>query len=95
MRETMIAEYETRPVPGIGCDFNGMGDIESLIGQANRSLNSISTLILRLDEQVVEGPVKVVDSDGDIEVRRLQGDEMLDLAYKVRLLENMLYDRCS
>ncbi|MBF0132700.1 MAG: hypothetical protein HQL75_08960 [Magnetococcales bacterium] len=95
MRETMIAEHEMRPVPEIGYGFGDMGDIESLIGQANRSLSSISSLILSLDERVMEGPVKVMDSDRDIEVRRLQGDEMLDLAYKVRLLENMLYDRCS
>lgn len=95
MRETTIAEYGTRPVPEMNCDLSGMGDIESLIGQANRSLSSISTLILSLDEQVMEGPVKVMDSGRDTEVRRLQGDEVLDLAYRVRLLEDMLYDRCS
>lgn len=95
MRETMIVEQEAQVIPEINCDFGDLDDLESLVGQANRSLSSMSSLILSLDERFLDNPVKVMDSGSDVEVRRLQGDEMLDLAYKVRLLENMLYDRCS
>ncbi|MBF0348011.1 MAG: hypothetical protein HQL81_10110 [Magnetococcales bacterium] len=73
------------PEVGIRSDFGGDVDecsnISSLVDQANRYLSSMAALGLHLEGL----------AQGD---RALDGMQVRELARRVRVLENMLYDRC-
>ncbi|HIJ86027.1 MAG: hypothetical protein HW380_2049 [Magnetococcales bacterium] len=95
MCETMITigqDGQARPEVVFSCDE--LSGLESLVRQANESLNSISSLVLSLDDVVQDTPVKVTDAGNDIEISRLCGEQMQDLLQRVRVLEDVLYDRC-
>lgn len=71
-----------------------LSDLGSLVDEANQFLDSMSTLMLRLDESMLENQVQVVDTAESMEVARLRGDQMHELSLKMQVLQNMLYDRC-
>ncbi|MBF0434726.1 MAG: hypothetical protein HQL77_05055 [Magnetococcales bacterium] len=71
-----------------------LADLGSLVHEANQFLDSMSSLMLRLDESVLDNQVQVVDTVDSREIARLKGDQMQDLSIKMQVLQNMLYDRC-
>lgn len=95
MNEAFCVEREISAGPGIGVVWDDEVDVESLTAEANRLLGSMAALAFSVNEAAVGDPVWLMGADAGTEVRRFAGEELLDLAHKVRMLEGLLYDRCD
>jgi uncharacterized FlaG/YvyC family protein len=66
--------------------------LENLVNEANRSLEKLATVGLRLDQVWEKESVEVTNVQTDALIRLLPGEEMEDLAQRVRALEGFLLD---
>ncbi|MBF0423196.1 MAG: hypothetical protein HQL73_09415 [Magnetococcales bacterium] len=88
----VVQKVVTVPQPVIHVDE--AEDLESLVEQANRFLDSMSSLVLNWDESMVDNRIQVLDTDDDTEMARLRAEQVQELSLRVQMLQNMLYDRC-
>lgn len=66
--------------------------LESLVNEANRTLDSLKTVDYVMDEEQGEGRLCVAYRETKRPVSRLSLEEMSDLIIKVRQLQEMLLD---
>ncbi|MEO5331955.1 MAG: hypothetical protein H7839_08010 [Magnetococcus sp. YQC-5] len=95
-RSMMSVCDRTRPAPhgenSIDGDEADTLFLESLVAEANRSLDSLNAVQVMLDDQQKETSVCVAYRDSKLPIGRISGQDIPELASRVKELQGLLFD---
>lgn len=89
LRQATPAPREVHPV---GAAKPDQKLVEELADEVNQSLANVTSLSFRVDKDLDQVVVKVVDTANDQVIRQIPSENMVDLVKRMRDLQGMLFN---